>query len=91
MDDLIKRARKISLDPPGKWGLIQELADALESKDKDYSRVVGKFDACRAALAHVYESLTKKKPIPPNDFDGEWHIWLISEVEKALTALDKKK
>lgn len=34
MDNLIKRARKIGLNPPGRWRLIQELADALEESKK---------------------------------------------------------
>ena len=51
------------------------------SEKKDYERVVEKFDKCRAALALQYKRLTGKEPTPPDEYEGEWHEWLIAELE----------
>lgn len=76
---------------------LGRVADALERTQavvkaarRDYCQVVGKFDDCRATLAHTYEMLTGNEPTPPKSFKGSWYKWLVTEVEKALAALDAK-
>jgi len=56
----------------------------------DYSGAVEKFDDCRGALACVYKTLTGEEPVPPDDWHGEWHQWLIGAVNAALAKLEKK-
>ena len=60
------------------------------AKVSDYERVVGKFDDCRGTLAYLYESMTGNDPIPPEEYKGEWHAWLIDEVNKIAEEHRKK-
>jgi len=60
-----------------------------EDIDKDYSRVVDKFDDCRATLAWVVEQLGLNPNDPPEDMD--WHEYLIKAVEENLPKNIKKR
>lgn len=46
---------------------------------KAYSGCVSKFDACRAMLAYLV-SLKNIDVTPPDDYDGEWHEYLIEKL-----------
>lgn len=48
--------------------------DALQ---KDYTSTVAKFDDCRGMLAFLYKQKTGKEPTPPDNYEGDWHVWLI--------------
>lgn len=62
---------------------VEEALENSESTLRIYE-LVNKFDNCRAALAYVYMKLTGNEPTPPDDYEGDWHEWLIQEVEKLV-------
>ncbi len=69
---------------PDHADLVVWLLEQLKCSQADYNVAVGKFDDCRSALARVYETLTGNDAIPPESFKGEWHEWLIAELDKGL-------
>ncbi len=77
MDDFV-RCPQCDDDLPGSdWS--QHLSKHGWVRVEEYSRVVDKFDACRAALARRYKADTGEEPNPP---DGVWHEWLIEQSDK---------
>lgn len=82
--EIVEALGGIVVERSATLALVKDLKKRLRESNKDYSDMVDKFDECRAALAYVYDKITGKNPIHPEDNEQAWHDWIIQELERVL-------